>query len=103
MILLPPVEVHGEADIHPEAHGGPYTREGCMKEVAVHKQYTLEQVSDGNHDSVEGSLCRRRFSLRTCGLVEDPQWSNLSRTTAFRSTHVGEFHKGLSSVGGPPH
>lgn len=40
VILLPPVEVHGEADIHPEAHGGPYTREGCMKEAAVHKNST---------------------------------------------------------------
>lgn len=42
-ILLQPVEVHDEAHIHPEAHGGPYSREGSMKEAAIHEEYT-EQI-----------------------------------------------------------
>lgn len=75
-ILLQPVEVNNETHIHPEAHGGLYSRKCSMIEAAVHEEYTLEQVSEENHNPVEGNLCNR-FSLRTCGLVEDPQWSDL--------------------------
>lgn len=75
------MEVRDEAHIQPEAHGGLYTTEGSMKEAVVHEGYTLEQVSDGNHDPNGGiplgGKPMQEFSLRSCGLVEDPKCSNL--------------------------
>lgn len=94
-----------EANIHTEAHGDPTPEKAQWKKLqsmkSTHWRRLLMEITIQWRKAYAESLYRR-FSLKTCGLIEDPQWSNLWRTAACGSAHVEEFHKGLSPVAATP-
>jgi len=98
------MEVHGGAEIHTAAHGGPHATAGghTLKEVAACGEPTLEETPGRTCDQMANPHCNKSIPEGLQPMERTHAGAVNEKLQPVGRTHAGAVCEGLYPMGGTP-